>query len=796
MNIEKSVKQIPYPTKFNYGWVSKNVAELYNNYNSEIPIKYIEENRSEFGELTKISLDNPVRNLMWNWLKFNDTSYFTPAANAFKHSEEEVKGTNLKPKYTSHLPGTQKYRDFWLEERKRCIEGFEPEIDGTPCGIKISGELYFYWNYCRIGRVATLITGETTEVVDFPLPCAMDYYWFMELDARENPSKYGLPISYKQSIILAKARRLGFSYKNAAGATYKYTFYKEIKVAIISQTGEKGVETFEKCLQNIDFLTEYTEFGGPHITRVLDKTAQKGVIKAGTKDKKGNEKGRKSMIYTISLHNRPDKASGAGCVRTIFEEAGMIQNLAKAWTFTEPTLRSGKIYKGIAIIFGTGGDMVDAKGNAGASRDFAEMFYNPKAYKLASYKNIYEIGPDSGECGLFFNITWFREGSTFIDTNGETHEALDKNGNIKPWVAEIDLNQERKLQANKDKDAYETEITQYCKTPREAFLITSGNTFPTADIEARLDRLLTTDDLRYLSTIGSISESNGECEFRPDIERKYKAIDRFPHAHNIKNREGALVIYEQPRKLHGAIPYGAYIVSVDPIGEDSNGGESLIAVYVLKTGKYPLEIGYDEVVAQYVGRPAIDPIAAQNNIVYKLAKYYNALVTHENDRSGSEIRTYFLEKNAFEHLLKPPSDIVEQAIPNSKTNLRKTGHSMSSERMKELGEMYVNRWLKKSRGADESGRIITNLDLIRDVALLQELQNYNRYGNFDRVMAFMGAILQMRQLESNEIRDSKNAAEAMNYFDAHLTRFATKKDKQSLTDELSGMTDSRKHLYN
>jgi uncharacterized protein (UPF0305 family) len=116
--------------------------------------------------------------------------------------------------------------------------------------------------------------------------------------------------------------------------------------------------------------------------------------------------------------------------------------------------------------------------------------------------------------------------------------------------------------------------------------------------------------------------------------------------------------------------------------------------------------------------------------------------------------------------------------------------------MKELGEMYVNRWLKKSRGADESGRIITNLDLIRDVALLQELQNYNRYGNFDRVMAFMGAILQMRQLESNEIRDSKNAAEAMNYFDAHLTRFATKKDKQSLTDELSGMTDSRKHLYN
>lgn len=785
-----------YPVKYNYGWINEKVAVRRNNFNEEVPFKYIEENRKMFGELTKISLDNPVRNLMWEFIKFNDTSYFTPAANAFKKSEQETAGTNIKPRYTEHLPGTQKYKEFWKEERKRCLEGYEPIIDGKPCGIRISGELYFYWNYCRINLIAVHpITKETTEVVDFPRPCNMDYYWFMELEARENPSRYGLPQSYKQSIILAKARRLGFSFKNAAGATHKYTFYKEIKVAIISQTGDKAVETFEKCLQNIDFLTEYTEFGGPHITRTLDKSANKGVIKAGVKDKKGNEKGRKSIIYTVSLHNRPDKASGAGCIRVIFEEAGMITQLSKAWTFTEPTLRSGKLYKGIAIIFGTGGDMVDAKGNAGSSRDFATMFYNPKAHKLASYLNIYDNGSDSGECGLFFSIIWFREGAEFIGPDGTIYHAVDDNGNIYPWVAEIDLNQERKQQADKDKDAYEIELTQYCKTPREAFLVTSGNTFPTADIEARLERLLTTDDLRYLSTVGTLAESEGEILFRPDVERKYQPIDRFPHPHNMKNREGALVIYEQPRKIHGAIPYGAYIVSVDPIGEDSNGGESLIAVYVIKTGRYPLEIGYDEVVAQYVGRPSIDPIDFQNSIVYKLGKYYNALVTHENDRSGSEIRTFFLEKNSFEMLLKPPSDIVEQAIPNSKTNLRKSGHSMSSERMKELGEMYLNRWLKKRRGMDGDGNSITNLDLIRDVALLQELQNYNRYGNFDRVMALMGAILQLRQLESNEIRDSKNAAEAMNFFDMHLQRFAEKKERPSISTELSGMTDFRKN-YN
>ena len=97
----------------------------------------------------------------------------------------------------------------------------------------------------------------------------MDYYYFKELELRENPTRFGLSLDYKQHFILAKSRRKGFSFKNAGGATWKYTFFKDVKVAIIAETGSDALKTFEKCLNNIDFLTEYTEFGGPQVKELL-----------------------------------------------------------------------------------------------------------------------------------------------------------------------------------------------------------------------------------------------------------------------------------------------------------------------------------------------------------------------------------------------------------------------------------------------------------------------------------------------------------------------------------------------
>jgi hypothetical protein len=255
-------KEIEINPKVAVKWTRRMIHE-------EIPFEYLQQNANKYGQLTPMTTEDPVRNTMWEYLFFTDSSVFSPAAAAFNESKKNSKGTKKKPKYCPYLKGTKPYRDFWIEERRRCLEGYEPIVDGKPCGVRIPGEYYFYLNYCIIEQVVYNDDGTESTDTTFPRFCSMDYYYFLELEAREYPERYDLPKDYKNHICLAKSRRKGFSYKNAAGATHKYTFFKGVKVAIISQRGEKAIETFEKCLLNIDFLTEYTEFGGPHIHRTF-----------------------------------------------------------------------------------------------------------------------------------------------------------------------------------------------------------------------------------------------------------------------------------------------------------------------------------------------------------------------------------------------------------------------------------------------------------------------------------------------------------------------------------------------
>ena len=727
---------------------------------SRIPMDYIQDNEDLFGTLSQQVLSVPTRNTKWKYLFFHDSNVFRPAASVFEKSEKDNKGTNITPKYTEYLKGTTSYRDFWAEERKRCLEGYEPIIDGEPCGVRIPGEYYFYLNYCRINLlIKNEDTGEDSEGVSFPRFNTMDYYYFKELELRENPTKFGLSLDYKKHFILSKARRKGFSFKNAGGAVWKYTFFKDVKVAIIAETGSDALKTFEKCLNNIDFLTEYTEFGGPHIYRTYSEAQGKGAIKAGVKDKQGNEKGRKSSIFTVSLNGRPDAAAGLGCVRLIFEEAGKIGNLMKAWKFAEPTLRSGKLLKGIAIIFGTGGDM------NGATRDFSKMFYAPDDYKLAGYQNIYEEQETIENCGWFVDDMWFREGATFTDGEGKVYDAVDEQGNALRWVAEIDLNIERSKAKKGGKEAFAIEITQYCKTPKEAFLVLEGNIFPTIELHTRLARLRANKEFDLLGTNGELVEEKGIVRFKVDMENKLEPIVDYDIKPKDKNKEGCIIQFESPRQIGGVVPEGAYIISIDTIRQDGDGGKSLIAIYVLKTKKHAFEIGHDEIVMSYVGRPKYNPIDTSNFILYKMGKYYNAKITHENDAAGKSVRDFFVKNNAFHMLMKPPSNIVDKHISNSKTNQRKTGHSMGSIELVEIGELYLNQWLLEKRGINpHTGQEERNLDLISDKGLLEELIAYNRERNTDRVSALMGAVIQMKNVFNEYVKEEKNKDSVTDWF--------------------------------
>ena len=55
---------------------------------------------------------------------------FSPAANDFNRSVKACEGTSLTPSYTNAIEGTVQYNEYWSVQKKRCLEGYEPEING------------------------------------------------------------------------------------------------------------------------------------------------------------------------------------------------------------------------------------------------------------------------------------------------------------------------------------------------------------------------------------------------------------------------------------------------------------------------------------------------------------------------------------------------------------------------------------------------------------------------------------------------------------------------------------------
>lgn len=749
-----------------------------------IPYEHIRKHRESWGELSILSETSPVANLIWDYLFFTDCSVFSPAAKAFDESRRKFKNSGIKPSYTSHIKGTKGYADFWREEFDRIINGYEPIIDNKPCGVRISGEYYFYLNYCRIKKIVTLPDGSKRDVLGFPDFLSMDYYYYKELEAREKPRSIGLDDSYRSNMVVLKSRRKGFSFKAAAGAVWIIAFNANARVGIASEPNSAdatdAVKCARKCIPIIDHLTEYTPFGrtdpgdparnGGWKHELLKDTKDSfsftfGLFNTKTKEKRG----RQSTIFTMSL-SKDDAASGEGLNRLYFEEAGKISNLDKAWVFSRESMKAGSEKRGIIIGFGTGGEMVSSSGKRGSSRSLAMLFNNPEAAEVGAYDNIYEYKFSNKKCGYFISDMWSNFGSA-LNIDNVIYPGLDDNGNAIFWVAELCLNIERasKQPPVGTQEDYNRFLTQRCKTPSEALLAISPSVFNIADLIAHRNEVKSSlNGFSKFRIPGELVEKrDGSIEFVPDFEKKYTPIISMDYDRN--NRAGCVLMYELPKNIGGVIPDDAYIISVDPIGKNNSGGESLISIIVMKTPKYTNMMGPEKIVATYVGRPDIRPLDFMYSTLIRFSKLYNAKITYENDNDGG-ILAHFAAINELRRLMPFPMFVTQKHLPTSKTLLREFGHSVASDRHKTFAEMYLSEWLdyrhSSRKGLDVDGREVTmpgkrNLDMLEDEFIIEQLINYTRAGNYDGVLALMGCIIQFQEkffVNTNDYQDHEKAA--------------------------------------
>lgn len=653
--------------------------------------------------------------------------------------------------YTNSSRGTEEYKTFWEDVREKCINGYT-----NSKGISITGIHFFYLNFCPILGYNE-ITGRKSKIFPKFVDLDYEYYWMIDY-CRKN----------QKSLIAVKGRRQGWSYKAGAIGAHEFTFYPDSKTVIGAFMSMFSLNTMSMCIDNLNHLNANTEFRKQRNPDLKDNIVSRyqmdiGGIKVW--------KGYKSQVKSISFKDNPTAAVGLSANWLILDEAGVFPNITDTYGYTEPLIKDGSIYTGVALLFGSSGNMDTG------SKYFYEMFMNPGKYNMLEF----EDPEDQSKMTGFFSSAAKGRWGTCMNPNSAWYKKpmVDDDGNSNQEAASDDLEYLRlKAKSGLDPKALHSVLTQFPLTYKEAFLRDKGAIFSSPEMLDWLGTLETTPSIRNSVETGNLVLKSGKIEFEPSDEVHY--ITEFPlnnnkDSANYIDASGCIAIFERPEYVNGEIPYALYVAGCDPYDMDKSGTNSLGSFFMYKRF-YSAGKQHDIIVAECTGRPKFADDFYEN--CRKLCIYYNAKVLYENMLKG--FKGYFEQKSSLHHMYEQPG-IIRDIVKDSKVQ-RGYGIHMSrgtngSSGIKDTCELYLKDWLYTERD-DVNGTKILNLHTIKSIALLKELVAYDITGNYDRVIAFMLCILQTKDLHRMHVSAMNNSSMSFGN-DPFLKKLWEKKDYNS-----------------
>lgn len=458
--------------------------------------------------------------------------------------------------------------------------------------------------------------------------------------------------------------------------------------------------------------------------------------------------GSKSVIKHRSFKDNPFADQGARNLIIVLEEVGLFNLLKQVYHNTKDNLMSGDEKTGMLWMMGTGGDM------DGGTLDSQDMFYSPEEYNIFYYDDVFE---HAGKIAYF--IPAYESLNNYKDSNYVTKVEEAKNY----------LMSQRAI-ISKNPETLSKHIQYRPLVPSEMFLSKSASIFPAAEIQNRLTEIQNYKLLEY-------SQKKVDLFFDPNSDTgvSYRinndiAIDKFPW--NSDNIEGTVVIYEMPQYIDNKIQKDSYIIGYDAFKANSNSGESLAAIYVMKTNKYFSQIGYSEIVASFIGRPyyGIDEV---NEIIYKLSLFYgNAKIFFEN--TAGNTKDYFEKIKRLDLLALQPTYVLNKKASYNTNPSLVYGYPMSNDKVKWEAIKYLKSWVFEIR-ENNNDKIKRNLDFITDRYLLQQLKSFNMKGNFDAVMALVGCIIGLNELSF--YTKSEVEVDRLSQLDKDIQKFITNNER-------------------
>lgn len=632
-----------------------------------------------------------------------DMDYFRPSA---LHFQKYGCFTRLRP---NPNPNSE-YGKWVREEVRRCYEGYIRESDGE----WVTGDMYFFLNYCPILQIKEDEEGNSIRTLDFPRVWDGHYYKFHYLNQCRHEGHHAMELasrgkgkSYTAAALLAKRFILGESRK------------VNRKVQCVATASEKkyiqGANQLLDMFQYyIDFCAKNTQFPSRRLASSLQNLQwTMGYIDVNT----GARMGTENSAIGITSKDDESKLRGSRGVLYLLEETGSFPRLLNLYSVLRPSVEDGKKVYGLIYGYGTAGD---------SESDFSsmqELMYNPRGYNIKGVPNVYDKEGQGR-----------REFTYFFPGYLNMADCYDKDGNSDVIKALLTILKDRYTVKynSSDINAITKRIAEIPITPQEAILRTNKNIFPITEINARLNEIDNDPNFYDDTYIGElIFTKNGEVEFNPTTDIP---IRNFPLKDN--KAQGAIEIYEMPVKINGKVPQERYIISLDNYENDQAESMSLGSIFVL-------DLWTDRIVAEYTGRPMYSDDL--NEICRKMCLFYNAKCLYENNKKSTF--AYFSKTNSL-HLLADTPEYLRQ-----KQIIKAQGFGNSSKGVTGTVPVFnfaytlIRDWLLKpvtvssTEGEEEIQYTVPNLHFIKNRALLKELALFNPDINVDRIKSLCQLML-------------------------------------------------------
>ena len=636
--------------------------------------------------------------------------------------------------YTLAPRGTTDYNKYWEQETERCVNGYVAND-----GDAITGYHYFYLNYSPIMKLEEV---EYTDrygnkrtrrerILDFPNFWDGDYHYFNAIEQAETEGKH---------MAVLKCRQRGFSFKGASMLVRNYELFPGSKNFAVASEQKFliGDGILTKAWQIMDFVDKNTAWAKQRLTQT--RMERVSGYKVTDEFGKQTEQGYLSSISGITLKNDPERLRGTRGKLVLFEEAGKFPSLETAWRVEQPAVETDDgVAFGLLCCFGTGGT------EGGQFDGLKKMFYNPDAFNILPFDNIWEGGAEGSKCGFFVPAYYNLEDSEgkFMDEDG--------NSNVDAAIDNL-INQRNKIrEGGATQESIDRFVAERPIKPSEAVLELGRNIFPRKLLMDQLTKIRTNKKLQNMKHIVDLMwDGDGKIKA---VEKKLGDITHYPLNRDDK-QEGSVVIWEYP--VNDA-PFGLYIAGADPYDHDlAEATVSLGSTFIFKRVRAG-EAWNDVIVAEYTGRPATAEEYYEN--VRKLLTFYNARLLFENERKG--IYPYFTNKHCDYLLADQPDKVISELFKDSKVQRRKGCHMTKA--IRSYGEGLILEWLMEEF---EPGH--PNLERIYSEPLIEELIQNDGVKNVDRLIALCMVMIYREELYQVKVSAAKEQNKQVELFELPL----------------------------